>query len=232
MTLVRSTPRNKILYGPNLPVRERDLVGMATDIGVIQDAVDSLQTGTEAVPLITTDTTQSTSSTTGSIIGAGGLGIAKDAFIAGNLYGKSAVIAGTAYASPTVLTAAQSGATCFLNAAAGNVFTLPAATAANTGVRFKFIQTATVTSNFGIVQGATSSDLFVAGSSALQTIVASPTVARYSPNGSSNYQYKVNGTTTGGVIGDVIEVICTGLNAWQVNAVQTATGSVATPFAG
>lgn len=83
MTLVRSTPRNKILYGPNLPVRERDLVGIATDIGVIQDAVDSLQTGTEAVPIITTDATQATSSTTGSIIGAGGLGIAKNANIAG-----------------------------------------------------------------------------------------------------------------------------------------------------
>lgn len=232
MTLVRNTPVDQILYGPNLPVRMRNLSGMVLDITSLQDAVDSLQTGTEAVPLVTTDTTQSTSSTTGSIIGAGGLGIAKDAFIAGNLYGKSAVIAGTAYASPTVLTAAQSGATCLLNAAAGNVFTLPAATAANAGIRFKFIQTATVTSNAAVIQGATSSDLFVAGSSAMQFVVASPTIAIYSPNGSSNYKYSGNGTTTGGIIGDVIEVICTGLNAWQVNAVQTATGSVATPFIG
>lgn len=143
------------------------------------------------------------------------------------------VLAGTAYASPTVLTATQSGAICLLNAAAGNVFTLPAATAANVGVRFKFIQTATVTSNFAIIQGATTSDLFVAGSNAIQFKgTATPTIALYSPNGSSNYQYKVNGTTTGGIIGDTIEVVCTGLNAWQVNIRQTASGTVATPFAG
>ncbi len=92
MTLVRSTPRNKILYGPNLPVRERDLVGIATDIGTLQDAVDSLQTGTEAVPLTTTDTTQSTSTTTGSIIGAGGLGITKNATIGGQLTTSSGIL--------------------------------------------------------------------------------------------------------------------------------------------
>lgn len=85
MTLVRNTPRQQILAGPNIPVRMHNLQGMVLDIGALQDAVDSLQTGTEAVPLITTDATQSTSSTTGSIVGAGGLGIAKDANIAGKI---------------------------------------------------------------------------------------------------------------------------------------------------
>lgn len=84
MALVRNTPRQQILAGPNIPVRMHNLQGMVLDIGTLQDAVDSLSTGTEAVPLITTDATQSTSSTTGSIIGAGGLGIAKNAFIGGN----------------------------------------------------------------------------------------------------------------------------------------------------
>lgn len=145
---------------------------------------------------------------------------------------KVPVIASTAFASPTVLTASQSGAICLMDRIAGCVYTLPAATAANTGVRFKFIQTATVTSNASTIQGATSSDLFIAGSSATQTVLAAPTLTRYSPNGSSNYKYSTNGSTTGGIIGDVVEVVCTGLNSWLVNAVQTATGSVATPFAG
>jgi len=145
---------------------------------------------------------------------------------------QSPVIAGTAYASPTVLTASQSGAICLLNAAAGNVFTLPAATAANVGVTFKFIQTATVTSNAAIIQGASSSDLFIAGSSIMQQVTATPAFAKYAPNGSSNYKVSGNGSTTGGIIGDQYTVVCTGLNAWLVNGTQTATGSVATPFAG
>lgn len=143
------------------------------------------------------------------------------------------VLAGTAYASPTVLTASQSGAICLFNAAAGNVFTLPAATVANVGVTFIFIQTATVTTNAAVIQGATSSDLFIAGSSITQIKgTATPTVAYYSPNGSSNYKVSGNGSTTGGIIGDKYSVVCTGLNAWLVNGIQTATGSVATCFAG
>lgn len=142
------------------------------------------------------------------------------------------VITGTAYASPTVLTISQSGAILLASAIAGNVFTLPAATAENIGIMFTLIQTATVTSNFSTVQGATSADLFVAGSSISQTKgTATPTVAYYSPNGSSNYQYKTNGTTTGGIIGDMVEFICIGLNQWLVNGKQSASGTVATPFA-
>ncbi len=141
------------------------------------------------------------------------------------------VIPGTAFASPTALTAAQSGSICLLNAATGNVFTLPAATAANTGVRYRFIQTATVTSNSASINAATSSDLFVAGGNIFQTKAATDGVL-YSPNGSSNYQYTANGSTTGGIIGDIIEVVCLGLNKWLVNGTQSASGTVATPFAG
>jgi len=141
--------------------------------------------------------------------------------------------AGTAYASPTVLTASQSGAICLMGSAAGNVYTLPAATAANVGVNFTFIQTATVTSNASVIQGASASDLFVAGSSITQTKgTTTPTVAYYSPNGSSNYKVSGNGTTTGGIKGDTYFALCTGLNSWLITGKQSASASVATPFAG
>lgn len=146
---------------------------------------------------------------------------------------QSPVISGSAYVSPTVLTTAQSGAVCMFNAIAGNVFTLPAATSANKGVTFTFIQTATVTSNAATIQGATSSDLFVVGSGITQIKgTATPTVAYYSPNGSSNYKVSGNGTTTGGIIGDRYTVTCLGLNQWLVDGRQSASGTVATPFAG
>jgi hypothetical protein len=42
----------------------------------------------------------------------------------------------------------------------------------------------------------------------------------------------MNGTTTGGIIGDTVEVECLGLNKWLVTGMGTATGTQATPFAG
>jgi hypothetical protein len=144
---------------------------------------------------------------------------------------KRPVIASTAYASPTVLTATQSGALCLMDRIAGCVYTLPAATAANTGVYFEFVQTATVTSNASTIQGATSSDLFIAGSSIFQTKATTDGVY-YSPNGFSNYQITQDGSTKGGIIGAWYRVTCTGLNAWHVTGFQSGTGVVATPFAG
>ena len=56
-------------------------------------------------PLTVSDTTQSTSTTTGSIITAGGVGIAKDAYVGGNTY-----LGGTTVAS-TKLTISTTDAT-------------------------------------------------------------------------------------------------------------------------
>lgn len=138
---------------------------------------------------------------------------------------------GEAFASPVTLTAAQSSRLCISDSAAGTKWILPAATAANIGVCFDFYVATTVTSNSFDVEGATSADLFVAGSSVFQTKAATDG-ALYSPNGSSNYKLTSNGTTTGGIIGDKYRFTCLGLNKWLVSGTQSASGSVATPFAG
>ena len=51
----------------------------------------------------------------------------------------------------------------------------------------------------------------------------------YQPGGSDT-KIILNGSTTGGLVGDRIEFICTG-NAWNTRAILSHTGSVATPFA-
>ena len=41
----------------------------------------------------------------------------------------------------------------------------------------------------------------------------------------------MNGTTTGGLVGSTIEVVCLSATVWQLNAVNFASGSIATSFA-
>ena len=172
-------------------------------------------------------------SVTGNATISGTLGVAViNPFVAGK--GTSIqvpVTQGQTFAAPVTLTPAMSGGTFLSDAAAGTKWILPAATVANVGCIYKFKVTATVTSNSFDVEGATSADLFVAGSNVFQTKAATDGVL-YSPNGSSNYKYTSNGTTTGGIIGDVVEFLCVGLNQWLVNGTMSGSGTVATPFNG
>ncbi len=141
------------------------------------------------------------------------------------------VFQGEAFGTPVSLLAINSGALCISDSAAGTKWILPAATAANVGVEFTFYVATTVTSNSFDVEAATSSDLFVVGSSVFQTKAATDGVY-YSPNGSSNYKLTSNGSTTGGIIGDKYRFVCIGLNTWLISGTQSATGTVATPYAG
>lgn len=143
---------------------------------------------------------------------------------------KENIIQGSA--ATVTLTTQQSGSLVLFDRAAGITYTLPPATAANTGIFYQFMVTTTITTNAAAVFGATPSDLFVAGSNI--EMLKSGTVAlnSYSPNGTTNYKISSNGTTTGGVIGDVYTFYCLGLNKWLVNGFMSNTGTAATPFAG
>lgn len=129
-----------------------------------------------------------------------------------------------ALTATTSLTAGQTDGVFTLGTATGFVTTLPAATAALAGTTYKFIVKTSVTSNNYTIQGASASDLFHGGV-ALVSSTADNSV--YAPaNGSSHYKLVMAGTTTGGLVGTIVEVTCLGLNAWAVTGNLLGSGDV------
>lgn len=129
------------------------------------------------------------------------------------------------------LTAAQSGSTVLLDRAAGTAVTLPAATAANVGVTYNFICSTAITSNSTTVTTAAATDLYSAGSyTNTWKSATAPTI--FSPNGSSNYIFTMNGSTQGGLVGTSFSVTCTAANTWVLTGVAYGSGTLATGFSG
>lgn len=111
-----------------------------------------------------------------------------------------------------------------LNRAAGIVVTLPPAT--GSGIKLKFIIGTTVTSN------ATS--IVVTGN---DTITGNAIICNDSDATVSGFETAAdsdtitfNGSTTGGIKGDTVELIDIAADLWFVNVRGSATGSEATPF--
>ncbi len=212
-------------------ISDTDAVNKA-QLNALQAEVDAIQDGEIMTgPIGTSDTTQSTSSTTGSLVVAGGTGIAKDLYVAGTINGKNTVIdTGGAYATPVVLTAAQSGAKILVDDAAGLDFTLPAIATAEIGTSFEFFVTVSVTSNNFRVTAATGdlmtgSILLVddtAAYTAPQAVVKKPAT--------TFLVMTMNGTTTGGKIGTMVRFTATSATQWFVEGTANGSGVLATPF--
>lgn len=118
-----------------------------------------------------------------------------------------------------------------LDAAAGLTATLPAAT--GTGDTYRFVVGTALSSNSYIVQVASATDYFRG-----QTFMANDTDASVSGFETANSgsvatesdRITMNGTTTGGRVGDVVECIDIGTAVWAVRVFATGSGSEATPF--
>lgn len=129
------------------------------------------------------------------------------------------------FTASATLTPADAGTVLTINAAAGLTLTLPAA--AGTGRRFTMVVGTTVTSNSVVIRVANASDVMtgVAVSAAdggntvngWETAVDSDTIT-------------FNGSTTGGIKGDFVEVIDCAANLWSVRIFSSSTGTEATPF--
>ena len=136
------------------------------------------------------------------------------------------------------VTTADSGTTYVFNRAAGVAVTLPTAAA---GLWYRFIVGTTITSNSGSIQGATAVDIFTAYSAATlfdfnNNVAQAKT---FYADGSDDDVFSMDGTTTGGKLGSVIDVfgIATGgqgsaTAVWHlVSEHLLADGTLATPFA-
>lgn len=126
-----------------------------------------------------------------------------------------------------LLTAAQSGATVYMDKADGVVVTLPASAL---GLSYRFVAITSVTSNaYKISTGTQNTEFFDGTVNSLQDAAVASAV--FSGDGSTHDNISMNGTTTGGLVGTDITVVCTAANKWTVTGNVRASGSEATPFA-
>lgn len=126
-----------------------------------------------------------------------------------------------------VTVAAHDGKTILLDTAAGSTCTLPAAT--GSGARIRFAVSVKPTSNQHRIT-VTGNDAFYGSINILDLDAAAQ--AAYAA-GSDADQLNLNGTTTGGQIGDFVTVEDVAADKWQVfgQAVCPAGSNPATPFA-
>lgn len=119
----------------------------------------------------------------------------------------------------------QADSTIVASRAAGITMTLPASTGC--GTKFKVEVQTTITSNALIIQVANATDVMTGICLTAQdggdTIVAFETA-------STSDTITMNGTTTGGIRGDTIELEDVASGFWSVRIVCSATGTEATPF--
>lgn len=130
----------------------------------------------------------------------------------------------TLTAAITLTPLLHAGRTMLLGAAAGFAVALPAPT--GTGNTYSFFTSVTVTSSNDTIDAkpgdasAVISGLAMGGGS---------TSGNFSSAANTNL-ITLNGTTTGGVIGDYIELIDIALHQWSVKAWLNSSGTAATPF--
>ena len=133
--------------------------------------------------------------------------------------------------APTI---AQSGSIFTINAAAGCVVTLPAATA---GLCYSFHLGTTVTSNTFTVNAASSADvlqgaLTVIDKDNLGSIVATNAGATLGLDmpAADDHQFVADGDTKGRFLGTKLDYVCITDALWYVTGIDFFNGSVATAF--
>lgn len=123
------------------------------------------------------------------------------------------------------LGAAQSGQMFLFDRAAGIAYTLPAP---YPGLWFDFVVSTTITSNNAEVEVATPASQFVQGTLEVAGVA---TTTSFSCNGTSHVALKLNGTTTGGILGSWMRFHAVSTTLWQVEGILTGSGTGATPCA-
>jgi len=128
-------------------------------------------------------------------------------------------------ATLAVTEATHDGKVITLNRAAGIAVTLPAAT--GSGAKLHLIVGTTVTSNTSTVKVADATDVMTGTATMAQD--AADTAVMFETAATSD-TITFDGSTTGGIKGDSVELIDIASNLWWVRVMGSATGTEATPF--
>lgn len=140
--------------------------------------------------------------------------------------GQCRQVIGDAVATRQLLSS-ESGALCLFDLAAGVTYTLPDPVI---GLHFEFRTTVSRTSNAHKIITKTPASQFLKGVVQV-VIVAAATTLACQGDGTSHVAISMNGTTTGGVIGDSFKVEAINSTQWQVSGLISGSGSIATPYA-
>lgn len=127
--------------------------------------------------------------------------------------------------STKTLTKEDSGALVLLDQADGSVITLPTP---EEGVQFTFAVSTSVTSNSHIITVADTSAEFLAGGIQMMIDTAATSEGQFL-NGTSHITLTMNGSTTGGLIGTVLEFTAYSSTQWMVTGLVAGSGILATP---
>ncbi len=131
------------------------------------------------------------------------------------------VITTSVTTSTLAVTSDYNGDVIPLNRAAGMTVTLPAATGSQ--AVYRFLVGTTFTSN-GVIQVANATDVML-GSLA----VSATTGTTFSTLATSD-TITMNGTTTGGLAGSIVELQDIAAGIWRVSGALLGSGTAATPF--
>lgn len=112
-----------------------------------------------------------------------------------------------------------------INAAAGLTLTLPAAS--GSGDVYRFYVGTTVTSNSVVIRVANASDTM--SGLAVSAADGGNTVNGWETASTSD-TITFDGSTTGGLVGDMVTLEDVAANKWAVQIVSSSTGTEATPF--
>lgn len=129
------------------------------------------------------------------------------------------------------LTRSDIDTTVVVNAAAGLTLTLPLAV--GSGDIYSIVLGTTVTSNSVVIRVAAASDwmagaIFVSSDNAADATISFETATGALASRSDTIT--LNGTTTGGLAGDRIQLADIGAGQWEVTGWTSATGTEVTPF--
>lgn len=125
----------------------------------------------------------------------------------------------------TVTAAAHAGRTTVLSRAAGQAVTLPAAT--GSGDKYKFVVGTTITSNTTTIKVADATDTMFGN--AIQSQDGGATLQMFEAAAGDD-TITFDGSTKGGIKGDIVELEDIAANEWSVRIVAAGTGTEATPF--
>lgn len=131
-------------------------------------------------------------------------------------------------ATATLTAKDHSQALITVNAAAGLTLTLPAAT--GTGDRYKIFIGTTVTSNSVVIQVANGTDEFLGSILNVDTDTSDALAAWPAIDADGYDTITLNGSTTGGIKGDWIEITDMASGVFLLEGKTTGTGVVATPL--